>query len=347
MLNGLLEDIQALIKSILIKFRFMFLRKIVLILILVPAFYGLSQSPEVESMLRMRNGDSTEGWKISGTGGISLSQTSLTNWSAGGQNSVSINTTFSLNANFKKKKHVWDNSLDIGYGLLKQGDYKKFMKTDDKIDLLTKYGYNAFDGWFYAGMVNFKTQMRPGYNYPNDSVKISDFLAPAYLLTALGMDYKPNDHFSAFIAPATYKLTIVRNQDLADAGAFGVKSAIVDEMGIVQQRGEFYRSEIGGYIRLIYSRNDFNAELLKNVAFTTKLDLFSNYQHNPQNIDVSWETIIALKVNKFLTVNFNTHLLYDDDIKIAIDSNNDGITDKEGPRVQFKEILGVGLMYKF
>lgn len=322
-------------------------RRLILFLVLLNGFIGISQSPEVESNLRIKPNDSIIGWKTGGVGAANVSQTSLTNWSAGGQNSVSINTSFSLFANYKKKKNVLDNSLDLGYGLLKQGDYKKFMKTDDKIDLLSKYGYNAFDGWFYAGMVNFKTQMRPGYNYPNDSVKISDFLAPAYMLSALGMDYKPNDYFSAFLAPVTYKLTMVRNQDLADAGSYGVKAAVFDDMGNILQHGEFYRSEIGGYVRLIYSRKDFKAELLKNVAFTTKLDLFSNYQHNPQNIDVSWETIIALKVNKFLSVNLNTHLLYDDDVRIAIDSNKDGISDKEGPRVQFKEILGLGISYKF
>jgi len=86
------------------------------------------------------------------------------------------------------------------------------------------------------------------------------------------------------------------------------------------------------------------------VAFTTKIDLFSNYRENPQNIDVSWETLIALKVNKFITVNFNTHLLYDDNIKIPFDRNDDGTIGSDeavGSLVQFKEILGVGFSYNF
>jgi hypothetical protein len=40
-------------------------------------------------------------------------------------------------------------------------------------------------------------------------------------------------------------------------------------------------------------------------------------------------------------------LLYDDNIKIPIDRNNDGVMDPTGSRVQFKEIFGVGLAYKF
>ncbi|MBN2862697.1 MAG: hypothetical protein JXN62_06020, partial [Bacteroidales bacterium] len=75
---------------------------------------------------------------------------------------------------------------------------------------------------------------------------------------------------------------------------------------------------------------------------TTKIDLFSNYAHNPQNIDVSWETLIGLKVNKYITVNFNTHLLYDDDVKIAVSE-----TESVGSLVQFKEIFGVGFSYNF
>ncbi|MFZ0280519.1 MAG: hypothetical protein WAL29_02625, partial [Bacteroidales bacterium] len=114
--------------------------------------------------------------------------------------------------------------------------------------------------------------------------------------------------------------------------------------------GEKIRSEIGGYVRAIYTRNDFKNEFLKNVGFTTKIDLFSNYSENPQNIDISWETLIALKVNKFISVNFNTHLLYDDNIKIPVDRNDNGIIDPSeapGSRTQFKEILGVGFSYKF
>jgi hypothetical protein len=152
------------------------------------------------------------------------------------------------------------------------------------------------------------------------------------------MDYKPSPYFSAFIAPLTGKFTFVTNEALSDAGAFGVTP------------GEKSRGEIGGYIRAIYTRNDFKDEFLKNVSFTTKIDLFSNYSHNPQNIDVTWENLIILKVNKFISVNFNTVLIYDDDIKVPVDRNGNGLfesTEAPGPRTQFKEILGVGFSYKF
>jgi hypothetical protein len=287
-------------------------------IVLISFFTGIfqitnGQITETEAKLKTKSSTTQEGWVLGGVTAVNMAQTSLTNWAAGGQNSLALNSLVSLFANFKRDKIVWDNSLDVGYGILRQGKDADFMKTDDKIDFLSKYGKEAFANFYYSALLNFKTQMAPGYNYPNDSVKISNFLAPAYLVAALGMDYKPNAYLSAYLAPATGRLTIVNDKTLSDAGAFGVEA------------GENTKSEFGGYLRLIYTRNDFKKEILKNVAFTTKADLFSNYLKSPQNIDISWETLIACKINKYISVNFTTHLLYDDDTKIAIDNNDDGV----------------------
>ena len=297
----------------------------------------LGQVPETEKTLRTLPSDTTQGWKKGGVFAINISQASLTNWAAGGQNSFALNGIFSGFVNYKRNKSVWDNSLDLGYGLLKQGN-SGYMKTDDKFDFLSKYGHEAFKNFYYAFLFNFKTQMAPGYKYPDVTNKISDLFSPAYLVIALGLDYKPNTHFSAFIAPLTGKFTFVTDKKLSDAGAFGVK------------QGNKTLSEFGGYLRAIYTRNDFKSELLKNVSFTSKIDLFSNYLTKPQNIVINWETLIALKVNKFISANLNTQLIYDDKIKVPFDKDGNGsIEPDEGIRslVQFKEILGVGFSYNF
>jgi hypothetical protein len=138
--------------------------------------------------------------------------------------------------------------------------------------------------------------------------------------------------------PATGKITFVNNQKLSDAGAFGVTP------------GKKSLSEFGGYLRAIYTKNDFKNELLKNVTFTSKVDLFTDYAHKPQNIVVNWETLIAFKVNKFLSANINTQLVYDDKIKVPADRNGNGIIETGesiGSLIQFKEILGVGFSYNF
>ncbi|MEA1873516.1 MAG: hypothetical protein U9N51_03675 [Bacteroidota bacterium] len=84
---------------------------------------------------------------------------------------------------------------------------------------------------------------------------------------------------------------------------------------------------------------------MKNVNFQTKLDLFSNYLNNPENIDVAWDVLLAMKVNEFLIATITTNLIYDDDIDIAFEQE-DGLVIMR-PAVQFKEIFGLGLSYSF
>ena len=313
-----------------------FFTAILMIVSLIQMTFG--QVTESEKKLREQLPDTVKGWKKGGVFTVNLAQTSLSNWAAGGQNSFAVNGIISTYANYKKDKSVWDNSLDIGYGLLKQGNSSGYMKTDDKFDLLSKYGQEAFRNFYYSALLNFKTQMAPGYKYPDVTDKISDLFSPAYLLIALGLDFKPNSHFSSFIAPLTSKFTFVTDKKLSDAGAFGVKP------------GKKTLSEFGAYFRAIYTKNDFKTEFLKNVTFTSKIDLFSNYLDKPQNIVINWETLIALKVNKFISANLNTQLIYDDKIRIPVDVNGNGLIDPgEGIRskIQFKEILGIGISYNF
>jgi len=294
-----------------------------------------AQVTDAEKVLRTQEADTITGWKTGGIVGITLAQTSLTNWAAGGQNSISANGILHLFANYKKGNSVWDNSLDMGFGMLKEGKNGPTRKTNDNFEFMSKYGQKAFKNVYYSGLVSLRTQMAAGYNPPNDSVKISNFFAPAYLMLALGMDYKPSEHLSIFLSPITSRTTFVNDRLLSDAGAFGVDS------------GKMFREEFGGYLRFIYSKNDFKSEFMKNITFVTKLDLFSNYLDKPQNVDVNWEVLIVMKVNKLISVNLNTNLIYDDNTKIGIDKNNDGIIDSYGPRTQFKEIFGAGLSFKF
>lgn len=292
----------------------------------------MAQVTEVEGLLKKKNEQAEKAWLKGATIGASLTQTALVNWAAGGQESYSVNGYLNAFANYKKDKMAWDNMLNIGYGVLKQKSTAYFMKTDDKIDALSKLGIEAFKNMYYAGLVSFKTQMNNGYNYPDVTTIISRFMAPAYLTVALGMDYKPDAYFSAFLAPLTGKMTFVNDDSLSLAGAFGVDV------------GERFRSEFGGYIRCIYSRKDFTQSWLKNVALTTKVDLFSNYLHNPERVDVNWENMIVMKVNKAISVNISTHLIYDDDTKFSV-LNADGITYRKVAKLQFKEILGVGVAF--
>lgn len=290
----------------------------ILILILTYALFVQAQEEEA---------DTTSLWKTDGTTTLNFSQVSFENWAAGGENSYSFNGMFNFSANYKKERTSWDNSLDVGYGIIKQGG-RDVRKSDDKLEFTSKYGYKSSSDWYYSGAFSFKTQFDKGYNYDEDAgtkKQISDFMAPAYILLSLGMDYKPSDHFTLLLSPLTGKTTFVLDDSLSSSGSFGVEP------------GEKIRSEFGGFVKV-----GFKQEIWENVNLNTKLELFSNYFEEPQNIDVNWDVLISMKINEYLSANLNTQIIYDDDINFVDDEGN-----KHGPRIQFKEVFGVGFSYNF
>lgn len=273
----------------------------------------------------------TSYWKKGGVGTITFSQVSLTNWAAGGENSVSLNGFLNLFANYAKDRSTWENRAAFGYGIVKQGSDNAPVKSDDQINLSTKFGYklNKDKGrWYFSSLLDFKTQFVEGVDAEGN--RISNFMAPGYLVLATGVEYKIDDKFAFSIAPVTGKFTFVTDDDLAAVGAFGVDP------------GKNSRAELGSFLSLFYKD-----DIATNVNYETRLELFNNYLENFGNVDVNWQNVLFMKVNKYLTVNFQTQLLYDDDINIQIDNNDDGVIDEEGPRIQFKSVFGVGLTYNF
>lgn len=277
-------------------------------------------------------------WKLTSTYGLNGTQTSFVNWNAGGRNNVSVLGFVSASANFKKNKIKWDNNLELALGGLKYidsaGRKAGLQKTDDKIDYSTNFGYKFKENWYYSFVGGFRTQFMDGFAYPNDSIRVSTFLAPGYINLALGIDYTPNDNFSMFLSPLAGKITIVNDQVLANAGAFGVDKAQFDGLGNVISAGKRSRHEFGAYFKMIY-----NKEIVKNINFKSKLELFSNYIENPQNIDVNADILWTFKVNSWFSASLNWTLIYDDDIDITDRNGN------TGPRTQFKSVLGLGVSY--
>ena len=254
---------------------------------------------------------------------------SLSNWAGGGDNSVALNGFINLFANKKKDRVSWENALSMAYGLTQIGD-QQLRKSDDRIELSSKYGYQlspTSDKLLFSSSMTFRSQFANGFDFPNDSVRISKFLAPGYLLISTGIDFKPASYFSIFFSPLTGKITIVNDDDLAAVGAFGVDP------------GEKSRFEFGSFLKL-----HFNKEIVKNVNLESKLDLFSNYSENPEDIDVNWETAFVMKINDFLSANLLTHLIYDKDVLFDV-VENDVVVDQED-RIQFKQVFGIGLTFK-
>ena len=261
-------------------------------------------------------------WKRGGLIAFNLSQGALSNWQGGGDKSTfSIVSFLNLFAYYKKDRHGWDNTLDLGYGVINTTSLGT-RKSDDRIDLVSKYGYTLHKKWSVAGLFNFRSQFSPGFEYEAKTAngsqprtKTSTFMAPAYILLSPGLNYKPADYFSVFVSPLTQRWIIVQDQYLSSIGAFGVIP------------GKKSRNELGAFFSA-----DFNKEVAKNVVYKSRLDLFSNYKNDPQNIDIYWTNVFALKVNRFLSTNITLDLLYDDNA-IA--------------RWQLRQLLGVGFSAKF
>jgi len=302
--------------------------------------YALERALEVKKSdsIKKTKADSLKSWHFDGIINVAFSQVSLTNWAAGGQNSIGLVSIVSLHATYSKNKISWLNSIDMGYGFQKL-DNNPAQKSIDKIEATSNIGYKAFDHTLAGILVNFKSQFAPGYQYPNnDSILQSNFMAPGYLTIAAGLTYAPNKSLSIFVSPATLKYTFVENQALANTGAYGVTPAVYDSGRLVTP-GKEVLVQVGAYFK-----GDYTATIMKNITLSTDLSLFSDYLKNPQDIVVDWTTLIQMKINKYISVTINTELIYDQNIMIPL-YNSDNIVIGKGPRTQFKDLSGVGLAY--
>lgn len=268
--------------------------------------------------------DSGKVWKTGGQFDLNLAQGSQNNWAAGGDNfSFSINSYLGLHAFYKKNRYNWDNTLDLNYGFLNTTSLGS-RKNDDRFDLLSKAGYELAPELSLSALFNFHSQISKGYSYHNDGTKelLSDFLAPGYILLGIGLDYKPVDGLSIFISPITSRWILVRNDTLSAKGSYGVNP------------GEISKNEIGAFASVNYLHN-----LSKTIAYKGRLDLFSNYQHNPQNVDILVNNMFTAKLSQVLAASLGLNLIYDDDVRLFGPDGN-------SPGLQLKSTIGIGLSVK-
>lgn len=281
--------------------------------------------------------DSTKTWTLGSILNVNFSQVYLNNWLAGGQNSMTLTSISNTFAHYKKGNVIWKNVLELGYGITKLKDIPA-RKSDDRIIIISNYSVGKSPKLKYSALLDFRTQFGAGYVYTKDKTTnqevetyISDFLAPGYLLAGIGFDYLPNKKISIFLSPITCKSTIVANDYLSSIGAFGVK------------KGNKLRSEIGAFIS-----GKFDRDVMKNINLKSNLNLFSNYSHFTE-VDVMWENLLSMKVNKWVVVTFSNQLFYDNEVRI-LSPNESAVKDPGedaagSPKVQYKQVLNVGISF--
>ena len=283
-------------------------------------------------------------WTEKNTFGMNLSEVAFVNWNSGGNNSVSALFYAGFDRNFEKDLTLWKNSASLRYGINAQ-EGREIRKTEDELRLSSSFGFrkDSTSNWYYSGKFSFNTQFSNGYKYPDTEVPISKLMAPGYTFLGAGTEYSdPVEDLTVYLSPITFKSTFVLDQRLANEGMFGVEPAVTDELGNIIKEGEKMRTEFGFLVT-----SDFSKEVFENIDLNNQLSLYSDYLNKFGNIDVDWQLAVNMKVNDFVKANLGTHIRYDDDVKFKEDTNGDGKLETSGPRVQLKQMLGVGVVYEF
>ncbi len=265
-------------------------------------------------------------WTMAGSAGVTGSQMTLTNWAKGGDPSVAADFQFNYSVDYKKNSVLWQNRLELAYGL-NRTESNGTRKTNDKIYLSSSYGQKVYDNLYISALLKFNTQFAAGYDYAvvdeatGGYKQTSGFMAPAYFSGGLGVEWKPKAWLSVNASPATWKATVVEVEALRPI--YGMDDRTT-------------RHEFGGNVKI-----EAQGTIWGDLSGYTRLNLFSNFLENPQNVDVDWTMRLDLKINKWLSANINLQMIYDDDINIP---QPDG---KAYPCLQVQEVAGVGFLVKF
>ncbi|GHT21350.1 hypothetical protein FACS189430_01240 [Bacteroidia bacterium] len=277
-------------------------------------------------------------WKKWGNANLGSTQTMFWDWLGGGEPTITFNSNMSLFANYKKNKFFWENNAYFSYGIIKK-DTHQAVKNDDQINIGSRIGYQMANKWYYA--LNFigKTQFSPGYRYsPTDTIRISDFLAPASIYLSLGLDYKPSSILSVHISPLMGKSTYVRSSNPTVMATAGLSKDLIDA-------GKHVRNEFGG--GLVFNLN--GNFMSKKVTYNTQLELFSNYLEEPSNIDANWNFTFSIALAKHISASVRIDMIYDDNKKTFVKELVGGVPAnvEHGAKLQVKEFFQINFAYNF
>ena len=307
-------------------------------------------------------------WTKSLMTNVSVGQTSLTNWAAGGDNTVSFAGFVDGNANYAKDAMFWNNRLQLDYGFLYASSKPILQKNTDRIYLESKWGYKteSMKNFYFSANYDFKSQFTTGYDYNTPGSLVdengnqleggalkqawkdarslkSGFLAPAYTNLALGIDYKPSNWLSVNFAPLTGGYVIVQNEALRKSYGMHLKPEYVgvDEADLPTDGSQYQSSrfELGAQMKA-----DAAVNVNDNFKYSTQVVLFANYldiNHCPR---INWDNRIDWKLAKYFSLTMTTNFIYDDTIMIVNAKDVEQFPDGKA-RLQFKQSLAFGFTY--
>ena len=293
---------------------------------------SLSKSKDIISTAQKEDdAEKKSNWKISGILSLNTSASYLVNWVAGGNNTVNAVAAANVSFLYKKNNVAWDSNIDTDYGIAYLSDNNfPWRKTNDKLNISTKFGWEFAKTWYLTALGSFKTQ----YAYGTDTKKLSSmFMAPSYTDLSVGIDWKPNDIFSLYLSPVAGRITTA----ITDSIDLKLKYAVMTQEDIDNGINKNFRAEFGASFK-----GSINYTRIENFKILTTVSLFTPYTKDFGKVDVDWDFSISYQFLKVLNVSLGTSLKYYNSVLIP---DKDGNNPKA--RVQFKSILGLGIGYSF
>ncbi len=248
------------------------------------------------------------------------------NWYQGGNSNLAVLGILSGQLIYDDKKSIqWDNFAEwrMGFNSV-SGDTIHWLSTNDDIFRInSKLGIKAGGNFFYSGSVDFSTQFFNSFKGINSYTLKAAFLAPVRLNVGVGLDYKYEKILSVMVSPFTYKYIFVNpvvepvTNNPIDPNLFGIKT------------GQNVLSEIGSSFKVTYSN-----QITKEIQLDSRFSFYTNYQ----KVEIDWEIVANMAINRFLSTRISLNPRYDNTI-----------IEKDGSpaRLQFKQFLSVGFSHKF
>ncbi|MEN7548346.1 DUF3078 domain-containing protein [Rapidithrix thailandica] len=267
--------------------------------------------------------EETKNWKTIHKFTFDLTQAAFSdNWKGGGVSNVALASRYNLKAGYKEGNFSWDNEVDLRYGLIKNKG-EDMRKSEDLIFIDSKVGHKLSKAWSLFVGLNFQTQFAKGYKFEEvngEEVKnqVSEFLAPGFLTTSIGFEYKPVDYFFVRLSPFAPRTTFVLDTTL-------YKNGVPKNYGV----------PIGDKVELEWLAlnivADFDKEIAKNLNLKWKYQLFSEYENfDFETVDHRLDLTLSAQVNKFIRTSISGIVLYDND---------------QDSGVQFGQSLALGLIF--
>lgn len=272
-------------------------------------------------------------WKFTGLVSLNFSETMQWNWAAGGNNNGNGILAANVKLVYKKDKIAWETTFDSDYGWMWAPSTNfKWRKSNDKIIFSSKFGWEFHKSWYLTVMANFKSHYSKGYEYTLDANKVEqetyayNWLSPSYSDLSIGVDWKPNEIFTVYLSPVAGRITTAADSLLRKKYGVELDKSIKTELGATFKAG-------------------VNFARIKNFKVISVLTLFTPYNKHFGKIDVDWDLAVSYQFLKVLNVTLGTSLKYYDAVSIMWTDKDEVV--HNSPRVQFREIIGLGIGYSF